>query len=85
MVFTSVPLKSMTTAAGDRNDELDQLLTVQQVLQSHPFRGINRKVQLKPIAWAAEGEAEVPTEALFILKWGGELTALGVAQARAPP
>ena len=27
------------------------------------------------------GGVEVPTEALFILKWGGELTALGEAQA----
>ena len=57
-----------------------------QVLKAHPFRGINRKVQLKPIAWRvdtlADGtETEVPTEALFILKWGGELTALGQAQA----
>ena len=44
----------------------DKLLTVRQVLQAHPFRGINRKVQLKPVAWALRGGVEVPTEALFI-------------------
>lgn len=91
-------------ARCDRDDEeLDKLVTVLQVLQSHPFSGINRKVQIKPIAWEplpedeGEGEEAEPrpsdgeeaesrpgeraTEALFILKWGGELTALGEAQA----
>ena len=114
------------------------------MLKSHPFSGINRKVQLKPTAWAsaprssiipsptqddermsrlegrqrpqmdrgpgskgatpgaspfpprgvssggaAESEGSssssstvsVPTEATFILKWGGELTSLGEAQS----
>ena len=37
------------------------------------------QVQLKPAKWAADG---TPTEALFILKWGGELTSLGEAQAQ---
>jgi len=74
-------------ASSSRYEEdLDKLLTVQQVLQSHPFSGINRKVQIKPSKWAAVPEAgsadggaappasrEVAVEALFILKWGGEL------------
>ena len=125
-------------------DELERFLAVKQVLKSHPFSGINRKVQLKPTAWAsaprssiipsptqddermsrlegrqrpqmdrgpgskgatpgaspfpsrgvssggaAESEGSssssstvsVPTEATFILKWGGELTSLGEAQS----
>ncbi|EOD15631.1 hypothetical protein EMIHUDRAFT_427613 [Emiliania huxleyi CCMP1516] len=77
--------------SSDRHEEdLDKLLTLTQVLQSHPFSGINRKVQIKPSKWAAvpeagsaDGGAAPPAsrEALFILKWGGELTALGEAQA----
>ncbi|KAG8470288.1 hypothetical protein KFE25_008709 [Diacronema lutheri] len=90
--------------ADDDNmdDDFGKLLTVRQVLTSHPFRGINRKVQLKPTRWErptgddgaggapidkpssfADGPepGAAPTEALFILKWGGELTALGEAQA----
>ena len=97
------------------SDTLEKFVAVKQVLKSHPFSGINRKVQLKPTAWATRssgasatasgspsrngssesvptldvsdpsaGSSEVveaPTEATFILKWGGELTALGEAQA----
>lgn len=56
------------------------------MLRAHPFSGINRKVQLKPVAWETRvgedgSKKEVPVEALFILKWGGELTKLGEAQA----
>ena len=123
------------------NDTLEKFVAVKQVLKSHPFSGINRKVQLKPTAWiaaqtsgspmprpagkddfsgtrsarnsfstadpratstpathtepesplpgrhegspvaAAPAVMEVPTEAQFILKWGGELTELGEAQS----
>ncbi|KAJ1633278.1 histidine phosphatase superfamily-domain-containing protein [Pavlovales sp. CCMP2436] len=86
------------------DDDFEKLLTVRQVLTSHPFRGINRKVQLKPTRWErqcstsggddgaasysselrADGGPEpgaTPTEAQFILKWGGELTPLGESQA----
>jgi len=85
---SSDPAAQMGDDSGRCDEELDKLMTVQQVLQSHPFSGINRKVQIKPIAWevvpAAEDGTppkEIATEALFILKWGGELTALGEAQA----
>ena len=75
----------------------------EQVLSAHPFHGINRKVQLKPVEWeeqppfaqAPDGVAQAspipqrlkpspqrrPTALKFVLKWGGELTALGEAQA----
>ena len=63
-------------------EQLERYSTVEHVLKAHPFRGINRKAQLKPCAWAeGDGEDGAPTECLFILKWGGELTALGEAQA----
>jgi len=87
-------LRAADPSSERYEEDLDKLLTVQQVLQSHPFSGINRKVQIKPSKWAAVPEAgsadggaappasrEVAVEALFILKWGGELTALGEAQA----
>ena len=75
----------------DSADSFEKFLAVKQVLKSHPFNGINRKVQIKPTAWQTEAAAamptgvttprELPTEALFILKWGGELTQLGEAQS----
>jgi hypothetical protein len=47
------------------------------------FEGLNRKVQLKPLKFEPRlmlnGQLkEYVTEALFILKWGGELTHAGV-------
>lgn len=48
------------------------------------FAGVNRKVQLKPLRWAApeEGSSEPPriVEALLILKHGGVLTHAGRQQ-----
>ena len=51
------------------------------------FEGINRKIQLKPLAWEKKVDpvtketVETVTEGLFILKWGGELTHSGIRQA----
>ena len=46
------------------------------------FKGINRKVQMKPLSFCAtRGGGEVVTEALLILKWGGVLTQSGRNQA----
>jgi len=50
------------------------------------FSGINRKVQMKPLKWSTitnghNGTREIVEEALLILKWGGELTQAGRAQA----
>ena len=54
--------------------------------QGGSFAGVNRKVQLKPLRWAAleEGSAEQPhvVEALLILKHGGVLTHAGRQQVR---
>ena len=47
------------------------------------FKGINRKIQLKPlkvIKDEATGESSVQ-KALFILKWGGEISHSGLKQA----
>jgi inositol hexakisphosphate/diphosphoinositol-pentakisphosphate kinase len=90
-------------AAGARPDaEADEarerLRIVRSVLeQGGQFAGINRKVQLKPLAWAepeagaeagggAAGGTPPPrraVEALLILKHGGVLTHAGRAQAQA--
>ena len=94
-------------AAGDSGDralqtreeweeELEQWKQVVSILQEGGhFSGINRKAQLKPLAWAhvpeedrgepaADGKeppSERVTEALLILKFGGVLTHLGKNQA----
>ena len=75
-----------TSEDPEQPDELEPLTVVRHVLKSQPFHGINRKVQLKPSAWERGSPDDpsgvgAPTEALFILKWGGELTSLGEAQA----
>ena len=90
--------------AGDRaaqtreewEEELEQWKQVVSILQEGGhFSGINRKAQLKPLAWArvpeeergepaADGKeppSERVTEALLILKFGGVLTHLGKNQA----
>jgi hypothetical protein len=59
-------------------DELEQWTQVVLVLSKSPFSGINRKVQIKPSEW----DGPRCSKALFILKWGGELSPAGVAQAR---
>jgi len=68
---------------SDQTDEyFSQLTAVKQVLKSHPFHGIYRKAQLKVTSWEpCEDGRRIPTEAQFILKWGGELTDLGQLQA----
>jgi hypothetical protein len=77
-------------------EELEQWKQVVSILQEGGhFSGINRKAQLKPLAWervpeasreraSAEGKeppSERVTEALLILKFGGVLTHLGKNQA----
>ena len=78
-------------------EELEQWKQVVSILQEGGhFSGINRKAQLKPLAWesipeaergeraSAEGKdppTERVTEALLILKFGGVLTHLGKNQA----
>jgi inositol hexakisphosphate/diphosphoinositol-pentakisphosphate kinase len=53
-----------------------------QILTCRPISGVNRKIQLKPIAWDTvtldDGTSkEVITSAQLVLKWGGELTDFG--------
>jgi inositol-hexakisphosphate/diphosphoinositol-pentakisphosphate 1-kinase len=50
------------------------------------FKGINRKVQLKPKKWSVEKDKDgvprrIATEVLLVLKWGGVLTERGELQA----
>eukprot|EP00512_Aurantiochytrium_limacinum_P001106 CAMPEP_0171485940 /NCGR_PEP_ID=MMETSP0958-20121227/816_1 /TAXON_ID=87120 /ORGANISM="Aurantiochytrium limacinum, Strain ATCCMYA-1381" /LENGTH=1196 /DNA_ID=CAMNT_0012018769 /DNA_START=126 /DNA_END=3717 /DNA_ORIENTATION=- len=65
---------------GEEQDYLDSLLQARTVLEMHgTFKGINRKVQLKPIEW--DEDTGAITTAQFILKWGGVLTFPGRHQA----
>uniref|UniRef100_M4DX09 diphosphoinositol-pentakisphosphate 1-kinase n=1 Tax=Brassica campestris TaxID=3711 RepID=M4DX09_BRACM len=48
--------------------------------QGGNFSGIYMKVQLKPLKWDGEGEEKRPVEALMILKYGGVLTHVTLAE-----
>lgn len=53
-------------------------MQVKAVLEMHgTFKGINRKVQLKPTRWKVVKGTILVQEAQLILKWGGVLTASG--------
>lgn len=61
------------------DEQYEKLKQVQTVLQKYGnFRGINRKVQLKPTEFDDCGNV---IEAQLVLKWGGVLTRLGRLQA----
>ena len=76
--------------SGQKREQIQELriykikiLQLIAVLESHDFiRGINRKIQMKPLKVVdeAEGRQRV-TKALFILKWGGSITHAGLQQA----
>ncbi|EMS68701.1 Inositol hexakisphosphate and diphosphoinositol-pentakisphosphate kinase 1 [Triticum urartu] len=72
---------------SDSDAEVEHAEKLRQVRAGGHFSGIYRKVQLKPSNWAhipkssGEGEEEVPSEALMILKYGGVLTHAGRKQA----
>ncbi|CDW83263.1 inositol hexakisphosphate and diphosphoinositol-pentakisphosphate kinase 1 [Stylonychia lemnae] len=80
----------------DEREKLAKLIQLRNVLERDRFEGLNRKVgsithinlqiQLRPLVYEtvtnSKGEQiEKVIEALFILKWGGELTHAGVKQA----
>jgi len=73
-------------------EERDRLVQVRATLERHSFSGINRKAQLKPTAWATKEDVDAApehlplvegqvTSAMLVMKWGGELTPAGRAQA----
>lgn len=67
----------------EERDKLAKLIQLRNVLERYKFDGLSRKVQLKPLKWEKNDatKKEIVTQALFILKWGGELTHSGVSQA----
>lgn len=84
----------LVAAAEEEDDDMMQdLRQIVNVLTMYPLEGINRKVQLKPLAWntpesvdgrgggggGAANVKEVVTKAELVLKWGGELTQQGKA------
>jgi inositol-hexakisphosphate/diphosphoinositol-pentakisphosphate 1-kinase len=76
------PTAEMSTSAATKDDEEwrdehERLKIVRTVLEAKGhFSGVNRKVQFQP----KFGEKDVVSW-LLIVKWGGELTALGKKQA----
>lgn len=60
-----------------------KLRQMKDVLERWEISGINRKLQMKPQKWSDATEECGPraTEVLLILKWGGDLTPLGIEQA----
>jgi inositol hexakisphosphate/diphosphoinositol-pentakisphosphate kinase len=65
-------------------ERIAKFIQLRNVLERNKFEGLNRKVQLKPLKWELDPETgkERVSEALFVLKWGGELTHAGVEQAQ---
>ena len=69
----------------ERN-KLEKFVQLVYVLEQDPFEGLNRKIQLKPVKHEEviseqDGKCQIKyiiTEALFILKFGGELTHAGL-------
>ena len=67
---------------------LNKLLQLKMVLEKNlNFEGMTRKIQLKPLKTITikdnDGkEIETVTEALFIFKWGGDITHSGIEQAK---
>lgn len=63
---------------------LEKYDMIKCILKKDKFEGLNRKIQLKPLKQREEvdkvtGKVKVViTEALFILKFGGELTHAGL-------
>ena len=61
-------------------ERIAKLIQLINILERDKFEGLNRKVQLKPLKTEMDEETKMErvTEALFVLKWGGELTHSGV-------
>ena len=71
---------------GKRDDTLNKLLHMRDVLERWKIGGLNRKLQMKPKKWEESiNENGVKTlkckQLQLILKWGGNLTKLGEKQA----
>lgn len=68
---------------------IDKMIQLKMILETNKnFMGMTRKIQIRPLKYHKEydeiikNEKYVVTEALFIFKWGGDLTHAGVRQAK---
>ena len=77
--------KETTDDIEKEKDALEKMFQLKYILEKDRFEGLNRKIQLKPLKTEEIMRNGVKktkiTEALFILKFGGELTHAGMAQA----
>lgn len=66
-------------------ERIAKLLQIKNVFEQDQIEGFNRKVQIRPIEFEEQevkGKIKkVCTKAIFILKWGGQLTHAGVEQS----
>jgi inositol-hexakisphosphate/diphosphoinositol-pentakisphosphate 1-kinase len=76
------------TIYGLNDSFFNKLFQLKMVLEKNMnFEGMTRKIQLKPLRFipikSQEGkEIETVSEALFIFKWGGDITHSGIEQAK---
>lgn len=65
---------------------MNKLFQLKMVLEKNlNFQGMTRKIQLKPLKFikGVDGkDTETVSEALFIFKWGGDITHSGIEQAK---
>ena len=83
MVVLSARVKKILSEsnAASNSDEYAKFDMLRMVLELHEsFEGLTRKVQLKPVEWSDSGST-TPSKLLVVVKWGGELTDMGRAQA----
>ena len=69
-----------------KNEILNKLLHMKDVLERWNITGLNRKLQMKPTKWEEYVDTDgikilKCTQLQLILKWGGNLTKLGEKQA----
>lgn len=60
-----------------------KLFQIKLVLEKNlNFEGMTRKIQVKPLKIETDGTKKKVTEALLIMKWGGNITHAGIEQAK---
>jgi inositol hexakisphosphate/diphosphoinositol-pentakisphosphate kinase len=76
----SLDSRSVKIDCVKERERIAKLIQLVNILEKEKFEGLNRKVQLKPLRIEKDPAtgAERVVQALFILKWGGELTHAGV-------
>jgi len=85
-------ISDITISNKPKDILFNKLIQLKMVLEKNlNFEGMTRKIQLRPLKTKTvkiinekgeEVEKEVITEALFVFKWGGDITHAGIEQAK---